>query len=347
MTPFRIALSILLVLPLRVAANSLTLFTWEEYLADEVVSAWERDSGIAIEPVYYDGDEKREAVLAATGGRGFDLVVVDAIAARVLARNGVLAPIPAHAVANRSHLDARWRDSCGPDAVPYFWGAVGIAYRIDRVASAPDSWQALLQPAPQHRRRVVMHEDGIDLLLPALLSLGYDFDTEDRRELRQAYEVLKRQESDVLSYDYILTLARQKSQRERVDMALAYSGDQFVLNELSESAQWDFAVPREGTAIWMDCLAVLGRSHKIDAALRFIDFLTEPANAAANARALRVATPNASALAMLDPDMLEDRGVYPDAGILDRSRGYRAHSDRNIRLRSRIVKAVIEHHEAR
>jgi spermidine/putrescine transport system substrate-binding protein len=343
----RIALLLVWALPFPVTADSLTLFTWEEYLSDAVVAGWEQDTGIAIKQVYYDSDEKRESVLAATGGRGFDLVVIDALAGRVLGRNGLLAPIPDSAVTNRSHIESRWRDSCGPAAVPYFWGTVGIVYRADRLAQAPGSWRQLLQPAPQQRQRIVMHQDGVDLLLPALLSLGYDFDTEDRGELRQAFALLRRQESAVLSYDYILTLAKREAQREQVDMALAYSGDQFVLNELAGAEQWAYAVPREGTAIWMDCLAVLGQSQRRDAALRFIDYLNDPVNAAANARDVRVATPNGAALAMLDEDLLADEDIYPPATILERSHVYGELAEDNVKLRDRIVSAVVERHEAR
>lgn len=346
MTRACLALALYLVVTPWAAADSLTFFTWEDFISEELLAEWERETGVEVKQVFYDSDEMRDEVLASGGARIFDLVIFDSVSSRVIGEHQLIAPVTDENVPNRKHIDARWDKSCKKYGVPYLWGTVGIVYQIDKFATPPSSWGDILFPEPEHRGHIVMHQDAVETLIPPLILMNSDFDSEEKGELQRAYKLLQQQLPHVLSYDYILTYARDKQKRDNVHMALAYSGDQHTLMEMSGGDDWGFVVPKEGTGVWVDCIAVMRESNKQDVAFRFIDFITDPANAARNASDLYVATPNVTAMALLDEDFLNDADVFPGAELLGKSKTYAIQSGGNMILRNRIVNSVVRKHEA-
>ena len=329
-----------------VRAETLTVYTWEEYLADEVVDAWEKETGIGIKQVYYDTDDERNAVLASSSGDNFDLVVFDDVSNRVIGDSGLLVTVTEKDVPNARHIDQRWQGSCQNYGVPYFWGTVGIIYRSDRFEHPPSSWRDLLQPAPEHQGHVVMYQDAIDSLIGPLVLQGEKLSSNAAPALREAHRMLIEQTPHVLSWEYVLTYAKDPAQREQIHMALGFSGDQYTLMEMAPEEQWEFIVPSEGTTVWIDCIGVMQASAKRDAAMRFVNFISAPKVAAMNSQGVYVATPNRSAYQHLDPEFIVDEGVFPSSAILDRSETYASLPADALRQRNRIVASVVRKHES-
>ena len=89
----------------------------------------------------------------------------------------------------------------------------------------------------------------------------------------------------MLTYEYVITALRSQRHLDRADMALAYSGDQQVLNAVEgvHGEPRRYMVPEEGTLLWVDCLSVPSNSPNRALAYRFPDFLSRPEIAALNA----------------------------------------------------------------
>ncbi len=96
-------------------------------------------------------------------------------------------------------------------------------------------------------------------------------------------------------------------------LALVWSGEAaFARNENSDLA---YAIPREGTNIWYDAMAIPkgGAKNADGGAHKFMDFLNRADIAFRNADYTGYATPNGPpARAMLDPDISNDRAIYPE-----------------------------------
>ena len=187
--------------------------------------------------------------------------------------------------------------------MPYLWGTLGIAYRSDRIEQAPRSWADLLKPARPDEPHIVMMEDHEDILASPLILLGHSINTSDLDQLKAAFELLRSQSEAVLTYEYVITALRSQRHLDRADMALAYNGDQQVLNAV-EGVRRALALrgAGRGTLLWVDCLSVPSNSPNQALAYRFLDFLNRPEIAALNAEDLGVATPNAAARALLPED---------------------------------------------
>ncbi|MDE1461223.1 polyamine ABC transporter substrate-binding protein [Spartinivicinus poritis] len=328
-------------------ANELILFNWQEYLSEKVVQQWQEQTGIALKQVYYDSDEMRDEILATQSSEQYDLVIIDSTSAQLFGKNNKLLPLTSTEVKNISNTERRWLRSCGNFGVPYFWGTTGIAYRADKVKSPPTSWQDLLAPSPELAGHIGMLEDYTDTLIPALRASGHPIYSENVDHLKAAYTLLKQQLPKVLTYDYIISYISAKPDDEELFMALAYSGDEYTLNDIVGKEVWKFAVPKEGTSLWVDCIAVLASSKNKQNALAFINFLNKPDIAALNANETGSATANKAAMPLIDTELKNDKSLYPSVEILDKSEPYRIISDKSMTQRNRIMRALSKDHETK
>ncbi len=334
--------------PLSMAApQHLTLLTWEDYLSPEVIERWHARTGVGIEQIYFDTGDKRDEILARPD-HDIDLVLTEGVSSARFGARGMLDPISEMNLPNLGHIGPSWRAQCGAYSVPYLWGTMGIAYRTDRIAVAPDSWADLLRPtlATPH---VIMIEDHEDILAGPLIYLGHSINTTDHGALKTAFEMLQAQAPAVLTYEYAITSLKAQRYLEHADMALAFSGDQHALNEVDGvvGQPWHYVVPKEGTLLWTDCFSVPSRTPNKELAYRFLAFLGEPEIAALNAEALGVATPNDAALPLLSESVREDPSIYPAASVLQRSQIYEARPLESTQIRRRIISALINAHDAR
>ena len=330
-----------------VHAEKLMLLNWEDYLHEEVMSQWERQADAEIEPIYFDNDEKRDEILLNSQFHHVDIAVVDEVVGARFGEQGVLIPIDESLVPNIKYVDKFWRERCGAYSVPYLWGTLGIMYRTDKVKNPPNSWRDILEPAEELKGHVGMLNDHTDMLAPALFSLGFDLNTDDSNKLRQAFELLKRQAEHVLTYEYPITFLQKSDQAQELYMGVSYGGDQRTLNDIAgERGLWAYSVPREGTVLWVDCLAVTANSSNIEKSLDFINHMTSPEISAKNSEYLKYATPSKAAAALTSPKFRGDKQVFPEVERLNNSKLYEQLSDDNIVQRLRITNAIINTHEA-
>lgn len=326
-------------------AETLNFFNWEAYIAPALVERWEAETGVKINQIFYDNGDERDEILS-NPENDIDVVVVGELEARRFGKKGVTAPLPASEPAV-TEIGGRWQRSCGDSAVPYIWGTLGIVYRADRITTPPQSWFDLLRPSPALAKRIAMLDDPGDLLTPALISIDKPVTTGDKTDLKEAFEVLKAQAPSVRVYGYIVSETQSPEYGDELDMALGYSGDQRALNEARTAGKpWRYVVPKEGTVLWVDCLAAVAKSPRLELAKRFIAFLNEPRNAAENSIALEMPTANDAAVPLLPEEMRKDPEVFPPDSVLAASQFYDEIPADVAQTRRRIAGALANIHDA-
>ena len=99
-----------------------------------------------------------------------------------------------------------------------------------------------------------------------------------------------------------------------VDIAMERNGD--ILRAMPEDDDISYVVPREGSIVWEDALAIpRGASHPGNAHA-VIKFILEAEAGAAIAEAIRYATPNAAAKALLPASYTGNPGIFPSEQTL-------------------------------
>jgi len=265
----------------------------------------------------------------------------------IFGKNNLLIGISESMVPNIANIDKRWKESCGNFGVPYFYGTVGILYDITQNASPPNSWADLLSPSKEHQGHVGMIKDMTDTLIPPLLYLGYNLNSEKEDELKKAYQLLRQQAPYVASYDYVLTAVQEKGDRKQtIHLALGFSGDQYTLNDLTGTDNWSYVIPQEGTALWVDCISIPRQSTNQKSALAFLNYLSTPQVAADNTEDIYSPTTISAARKLLSNETANDTDLFPEEEELSNAQMYRILSDSNLQLRRRNLNTLVKQHDA-
>lgn len=321
--------------------DELVIFNWSEYLHPDVVAAFEEEHDATVRIVHYGGDDHRDQLMAETDGEGFDLIVVNGPRLDVYRRRGWIEPLDPERIPNRRHIDERWLDAfpaARDHGVPYFWGTVGIAYRRDLVPEPITSWMQLFRPAPELEGRIVMPGTARDVLGMALKARGYSVNTDDPDALIEAGRLVMEQKPAVAGYNYVSVGADSVLVSGAAVAAMVYGGD--ALNIAEHHPEVEYVLPEEGGSIWCDYLTVSASTDVRELAHAFIDFVNRPAVAARQAEYMYLATPNRAARERLDPELLDNPVIYPDAEALRKSEFYRPLSSEMLRLQSQIFARV-------
>lgn len=338
--------SALLVLSTPSHGEPLRLLNWDDYLSAHVVEQWQQ-RGHTLETVLFDNDSKRDEILLKSKAQSIDLAVVDETVAALFGEQGRLLALTTDNLPSLANIEPFWRERCGKYAAPYFWGTLGLAYRTDKLAKAPDSWLDILEPAPELRGHIGMMNDYTDMLAPGLFSAGFSLNTESQSELKTVFTQLQRQAPHVLTYTYPISFLTNNPRAEDLHMAVVYGGDQSSMNQIAGApGRWRYVVPKEGTVLWVDCMAIPASSERKGQALAFLNFINSPEIAARNAQDIEIATPNVKARAHLSDALKSNTEIYPAKAVIERSELYSPLSRENIKLRLRITNAVVNTHES-
>ena len=122
-------------------------------------------------------------------------------------------------------------------------------------------------------------------------------------------------------------------------MTLAYNGDALVIKEFEPNIE--FVIPKEGSMLWVDYLAVMQSSRKKDLAYDFINFLNEPENATKLALYTYYATPHIAAAKQLPKEYLEDPTIYPPQYVLEKSETEAPLTPRALKEYGRIMAILV------
>ncbi|MFW7267228.1 spermidine/putrescine ABC transporter substrate-binding protein [Gluconacetobacter sp. Hr-1-5] len=339
-----IGLALLVLRPVAARAEALNFLVWEWGISPDVVRAWTAMTGVAINQIVFDNGDRRDLLIANVNAP-IDLAVVDSAHVQAFGERGLLLDQSGLPLPETSRSEERWRGMCGRYGVPYSWGNTGIVYRADRLKVAPQSWGDLLKPDPALAGHIAMTDDQEELLAAALNFMGRPMNSGDPGDLRRAFELLRAQSPAVLTYGLPTTAQQRRDVRGQIFIGLGGTGDQKTLNmDGGGKETWRFVTPREGAMVWTDCLVVPRRTRNPGMAERFVAFLAQADNAAANAIFLRQPTTNAHAAALLPARMREDPQIYPPAGYPILYRG--PFPTDSLPLRRRILSALLALHDA-
>lgn len=296
--------------------KKLNIYIWTNYLPDGVLADFERRTGIDATVDTYDSNEIVLEKLQ-SGMADYDIVVPSDYMLRILVAEKLLLPLDRARLKGFGNLDPRFLDQeSDPEnrhSVPYLWGTTGLGYDKAKAGAPLDSWNAVFDE--RFRGRILMLDDPREAFGVALKLMGRSINETDPAVLRQAAERLKAQKRLVRTYnssDFANLLAAGD-----VDVSHGWNG------ELAEVVARDpqrfaYVVPREGSTLWIDSLALPAKARNVDEAYAFLDFVLEPEVAARIVNGVHYAGANRAALDRIAPEIRNDPAIYPPKEVLDR-----------------------------
>lgn len=288
----------------------MNLYIWSDYLAPETVPDFERETGIRVVVDTYESNEEMAAKLLA-GAQGYDVIVPSGYIIPSLVGAGLLLEIPHGALSNLGNVAPMFRlPTANPYpgfVVPYQWGMSGIAWRRDKVPSPPDTWGVFLDPA--HAGRMTMMDDGREVFGAMLRFRGHSINSTDPGQLEQAKADAITARPNLLAF----VSAPVKGQLVAGDVWIAQMWDGDAAQARMAAPEVEFLVPREGSSIWTDFLAIPGNAPNVAEALRFVDYILRPEVGAAIAAATGYGSANAAATVLMTAPV-----PYPSAAEMER-----------------------------
>jgi spermidine/putrescine transport system substrate-binding protein len=242
-----------------------------------------------------------------------------------LIKEDMLHKIDMSNITNLEHIGEEFKglgyDPNNEYSVPYMWGTVGILYNTTMVDDPVDSWNILWNP--KYEKNIFMLDSQRDSIAVALKKLGYSLNTRVESELEQAKQELIKQRPLVLSY--VGDEVKDKMIGGEAALAVVWSGDAIFM--MWENEDLEYAIPKEGTNLWFDAMAIPKTSKNKEAAEKFINYMTSPEIALRNTEYIGYSTPNVTAREMLDDEIRNDKVAYPDMDSLEGSEVFEDLSD--------------------
>lgn len=324
-----LALSIAAAMPAQ-AQEQLKFYNWSDYIAEDTIENFEKETGIDVIYDVFDSNEVLEAKLL-SGGSGFDIVVPSSAFLGRQIQAGVFQPLDRNKLPNYKHLDTGMMkvltgvDADNAHGIPYLWGTTGIGYNIDKVKEvlgddAPlDSFDLVFKPENLEKLAscgVAFLDAPTEIIPLALHYVGKDpnsFKKSDYKKSAPAGQLLKSIRPHITyfhSSQYINDLANGD-----ICVAVGWSGD--ILQAADRAAESDngvnvgYTIPKEGTAVWFDMLAIPADADNVDNAHKFLDYLMRPEVIASVSDYVAYANGNASSVELIDPEVSGDTRIFP------------------------------------
>ena len=322
--------------PVLAGANTeekvLNIYNWPDYIAKDIVTNFEKESGIKVNYQTFENNEALQAKLVA-GNSGYDLVVPGAVFAKSQIEGGLLLKLDKSRIANLGNLDSEIMaklnvvDPGNAFLIPWAWSYTTVGINKSMVTKAlgatalPDNaWELVFNPVYTAKLKscgIAFLDSPTEVIPPAMHFMGKNPYSSDPADHKAAGEMLAKVRPHVrlFSSTMIDDLAGGKA-----CVALGWAGDMNIARaraiENKNGNEIQVLVPSTGGLAFFDNLAIPKDAKHPNNALAFINYFLKPEVAASLTNELSYPTANKQSVASVKPEIANDKTVYLDAESL-------------------------------
>ena len=150
--------------------------------------------------------------------------------------------------------------------------------------------------------------------------MNINADSKKPDDIRRAAEVVVKVKPSVKKFhssEYINALASGD-----ICLAVGWAGDSFQARnrakEANNGVDIAYVIPKEGSLMSLDNLAIPKDAPHVNEAYQFIDYLLRPEVAARNSTVTNFANGVLASKPFVDKDVLENRAIYPSEEVMKR-----------------------------
>lgn len=307
------------------------VYNWIDYVGPTTIADFEARTGIRVVYDTYDANEVLETKML-TGRSGYDVVFPSSVPLARQVQAGAIGRLDKSKLPNLVHLDPMameriaLNDPGNLHAIPYMWGTAGLGYNPEMVRKALgtdrlDSWSAIFDPAIAAQLAkcgIAMMDVPEDTFMAARIYLGLDANSEKPEDLAAAEALLQR----ARPYIRYFNTSQLMNDLASGEVCVAFSWNGYVNQARDRGAAaarpvtLAYAIPKEGTFIWFDTVAMPADAPHPGNAHAFLDYLMEPEVIAKVSNQIGYANGNRDSLPFLDARIRDDPGVYPPADVI-------------------------------
>ena len=269
--------------------------SWGEYIDESLIQQFEEATGIEVN--YQTSPSNEELYSSLTlGGTSYDVIVPSDYMISQLIEEDMLQPLDYDKIPNFSKIADRFKNlSYDPEnlyTVPYTWGTLGIIYNTTMVDGPIDSWEVMF--SDEYAGKILLIDNSRDAFGMALYYLGYDVNTTDEAQIREAYQLVADAKARGVYDGQGMDEVFQIMEGGNLAIATYYAGDFLSMHE--NNPDLAYCVPKEGSNWFVDAMCILKDAKNVDEAHEWINFIASTDSNLANMDYIWYASPNAEAL---------------------------------------------------
>ena len=310
--------------------GDLNLYNWTEYIpldalaedaeVKDLVAGFEDEYGVNVVLTEYDSNETMLAQIDA--GVGYDVVVPSDYMVSIMRGADLLVQLNPDTVPNMVNIANLFSnppyDPENQYSAPYQWGTTGIGYRYDAIDDTNGiSWGVIFDPemSAANAGFLSLLDDERETMGSALKYLGYSLNTTSEAEVDEAADLIKATKDRLAAFnsagywDLLITGEVVVAQGWNGDFLAAYDG----VEDYDAYEVFGYAIPIEGSAAWVDTMAIPTTAEHPCTAQSFINYMLDAENGAELTNYNYYASPNAASEAFIYEEILEDPSIYPTA----------------------------------
>ena len=309
------------------------VYNWSDYIADSTIREFEKETGIDVTYDVYDSNEVLEGKLL-SGNTGYDIVGPSSefMGRQIIA--GVYQKLNKDALYNYDNLDPAMMsllENLDPDnahSIPYLWGTTGIGYNKQKaievmgVDFAMNTLDVVFIPeiiAKFQHCGVAFLDAPSEMFKAALHYLGLNPNSQNPKDYQGQSKELFNNVRPYIQYfhssKYINDLANGD-----ICLAFAWSGDVLqAADRASESGngvQIEYRIPKEGTLMWFDMLAIPADAPNPGNAHKFLNYILKPEVIAEISNKVNFANANIPSKSLIKADSLNNPDIYPEEELM-------------------------------
>ena len=309
------------------------VYNWSDYIADSTIREFEKETGIDVTYDVYDSNEVLEGKLL-SGNTGYDIVGPSSefMGRQIIA--GVYQKLNKDALYNYDNLDPAMMsllENLDPDnahSIPYLWGTTGIGYNKQKaievmgVDFAMNTLDVVFIPeiiAKFQHCGVAFLDAPSEMFKAALHYLGLNPNSQNPKDYQEQSKELFNNVRPYIQYfhssKYINDLANGD-----ICLAFAWSGDVLqAADRASESGngvQIEYRIPKEGTLMWFDMLAIPADAPNPGNAHKFLNYILKPEVIAEISNKVNFANANIPSKSLIKADSLNNPDIYPEEELM-------------------------------
>ncbi|MCF8484502.1 MAG: extracellular solute-binding protein [Rhodobacteraceae bacterium] len=263
------------------ADGELKIYHWFDYIPQELVDKFTAETGIAVTIDTYDSNEAMLASLKAGKMGQYDVAVPGDYMVQIMGNEGLLDSFAPTDLSNFGNIDPKWVDvpfdPGRKSSIPYQWGSTAFSVNRDVYKGDIDTLAIVFDPPAELSGKINALDSQGEVLALGSMYLGMPQCNSDRTQLKALSDMLLNAKTHWASFGS--DTAKDVLVSGDAAAGMIYNG--FSARARAEGANVEYAYPKEGFVVWMDNVVLLKDAPNRDNALKFMNFLLVPENAAA------------------------------------------------------------------
>lgn len=256
-------------------SKTLNIYIWSEYIPEEVIQDFTAKTGVKVNVTYYASMDEMMAKLQTGAFKDYDLIQPYCSEIPALIEQGFIQEINYDNIPNMKYIDKDYlNQEFDPEqkyTVPYVTGGDYICYNNKNCKVDIKSFADLADPAL--KGQIVSIASAREIMGMALDSLGYDPNTKNENEIKEATDLLNKIKPNIKVFDG--DAPRKELMNGECSVAITYSQD-FAIAKQDAPDDYDIADIDSGYCeVVSEFCVTKGAANSKNAEL-FINYIQDP-----------------------------------------------------------------------